>query len=458
MNQSKKKRSRGLILTTEGWQKFQTKKQEWETSNKSGARCTLEDLSEITGLAYNTVLKILERKKGVDKRTLVKFFMAFELELSCHDCIASSSLKKSQHQQVATKVDWDQPIKLPFFFGRTTELTILKKWLLKDRCRLITVQGIVGIGKTALCVKLLEEIEQQFDYVIWRSLSNAPSLLELLTDLMGILANKTQIDANIASSTSDALRQLINYLRSHRCLLVLDNLDNIMLGGTKCGIYLEQYQEYSHLIRYLGEVMHNSCLLLITREKPSEVSFQEGDNSPVRSLELPGLQQQAAQQILLTANLSGTEIEQNKLIEKYSSHPLALKIVAQKIDLAFQGKIAQFLQQDQVFIQELYQLLNQQIGRLSRLEQTILYKLAVSNNSISFSELKQSISIPTSSHNILESLDSLVKRSLITRKSALFTVQNIINQYVNYNTKAYLAFIILSASNIQIKINDFWQY
>jgi hypothetical protein len=145
MNRQKQKRSRGLILTAEGWQKFQAKKLDWESRNKSDTRCTLEELSELTGLAYNTVLKVMERRKGIDKRTLVKFLMAFDLELSSNDYISLSSFNKFSDKRAIKKVDWDELIELPFFFGRTTELTLLEKWLVTERCRLVTIQGIGGL-------------------------------------------------------------------------------------------------------------------------------------------------------------------------------------------------------------------------------------------------------------------------------------------------------------------------
>jgi hypothetical protein len=69
MSQQKRRRSRGLVFTAEAWQKLLAKKQIWEHNHSSGKKCTLEDLSEITGLSYNTVLKVQERRQGVDKRS-----------------------------------------------------------------------------------------------------------------------------------------------------------------------------------------------------------------------------------------------------------------------------------------------------------------------------------------------------------------------------------------------------
>ena len=81
----KQKRSRGLVFTEKGFRKLQSKMKSYENREKSGKKLTFEELSEITGLAYNTVFKVLKCKKGVDKRTLAKFFLVFGLELNSDD-------------------------------------------------------------------------------------------------------------------------------------------------------------------------------------------------------------------------------------------------------------------------------------------------------------------------------------------------------------------------------------
>ena len=49
---------------------------------------------------------------------------------------------------------WGEAPDIPAFFGRETELKTLKEWIIKDRCRLIAIIGIGGIGKTAVSIKL----------------------------------------------------------------------------------------------------------------------------------------------------------------------------------------------------------------------------------------------------------------------------------------------------------------
>jgi WD40 repeat protein len=58
----------------------------------------------------------------------------------------------------------------------------------KQRSRLITLLGMGGMGKTALSVKLAEQLQGEFEYVIWRSLRHAPFFHDKLTECIKIFS------------------------------------------------------------------------------------------------------------------------------------------------------------------------------------------------------------------------------------------------------------------------------
>jgi hypothetical protein len=421
MKRQNQKRSRGVIFTVAGWQKLEAKKQIWENNHKSGKKCTLEDLSEITGLSYNTVLKIQERRQGVDKRSLVKFSLSFDVELSPQDYVAPNSRPQSASKHTGEKVNWDQPIEISACYGRNRELALLEEWLVKDRCRLVTVQGIGGIGKTTLCLKLVKQVQQKFDLIIWRSLKDKSSLKELLIELLRVVTDQSLPNDSPKSSINSYIRQLVKHLRSHKYLIVLDDLEIIMLSGELCGSYCPECQQYYHFIKYLGETLHQSCLLLVTREKPKEVKLVEGELVPVRSLNLTELPKQAAQKILLALDLLGTETEQTRLIEKFCGHPLALKMVGKQIHRTCDRQIAQFLAQETI-VQELQEHWHQHLARLTIMEQTLLFTLASCDQPPCFSSLKQKLPTSVSATQVIDSLESLLGRSLIVKQSAAFHI------------------------------------
>ena len=65
---------------------------------------------------------------------------------------------------------WGNAIDTSTFCGRSKELLRLKQWMLKGECRLILLLGIGGIGKSTLVAKLVQQIQSEFEVVVWRSL------------------------------------------------------------------------------------------------------------------------------------------------------------------------------------------------------------------------------------------------------------------------------------------------
>ena len=87
---AKSSRQRGVILTSIGYQKLHRAKVNWEI--KQNTRCTLDILSQHTGLTANTLSKIFSRSVAVDKRSLWVCFSAFNLDLDGQDYLGSSLL------------------------------------------------------------------------------------------------------------------------------------------------------------------------------------------------------------------------------------------------------------------------------------------------------------------------------------------------------------------------------
>ena len=71
------------------------------------------------------------------------------------------------------RVEWEA-VDVPSFYGRETELATLEQWVMQEHCRVVSVLGMGGIGKSALVVSLMHQVAQRFEVVIWRSLRDAP--------------------------------------------------------------------------------------------------------------------------------------------------------------------------------------------------------------------------------------------------------------------------------------------
>src|SRR5690606_17542117 len=112
---------------------------------------------------------------------------------------------------------------------------------------------------------------------------------------------------------TDKLALLVQLLRERRCLLILDNFESIMQPGALTGTYCTGYADYGSLVQALSEREHRSCLLLTSREKPSELGQWESRHAPVRALQLTGLPDEACRLILAMKDIVVSEREVHAL-------------------------------------------------------------------------------------------------------------------------------------------------
>ncbi len=327
------------------------------------------------------------------------------------------------------QVDWGEALDVPGFYGRREELALLCRWIGEDRCRVVSVLGMGGIGKSALAVTVMYQVAGQFEIVIWRSLRDMPNCVTLVESCLQML--DPQARPVVSDALEDRLRLLMEQLRARRVLLVLDNWETLLEEGTGTGRLRTGSQGYGQLLRLLGETRHQSCLLLTSREKLAELVPLEGKRSPIRALRLSGLDDLAGAQLLEEKEVVGSPQDLERLVEVYQGNPLALKIVGQTITELFGGEILPFLRQGEVIFGGVRELLDEQYARLSVLEQTVFCWLAILREPVSPEELLVTLSEPRTAIHVLEAFDGLLRRSLIEQGQlpGSFTLQSVVLEY-----------------------------
>jgi WD40 repeat protein len=350
--------------------------------------------------------------------------------------------KNSDRKRSPVQYDWGDAIDVSLFHNRINELATLEQWITgysvtseqpELRCRLISILGMGGVGKTALSIKLAERVQHDFEYLIWRSLRNAPPLQHLLADLLQVLAHSQAINSTMA--VEDQLSLLMSCLRQHRCLFILDNVEPILQAGQYAGQYSEGYQDYGELFYRVGQSSHQSCLVLTSREKPRDIAQMEGKTLPVRTWQLAGLDVAAGRTIFSAyGDFQASDYDWNFLVNHYAGNPLALRMVAAGVQDILSGDLHRFidgyLKTGQVTFTDIQDSLTRQFDRLSPSEQEIMYWLAIDREPVSDVELLEEMISPLSQGELLDALISLRRRSLIEKTATGFTQQPVIMEYV----------------------------
>ncbi|MEI6064948.1 MAG: NB-ARC domain-containing protein, partial [Pseudanabaena sp. ELA748] len=326
--------------------------------------------------------------------------------------------------------DWGEVVDVTFFYGREPELNTLERWINRDRCRLVAILGMGGLGKTALSVKLAQQLQDKFDFVVWRSLNNAKTPSEMLTTVIHFLSKQRETpDTNDVNAL---ISRLMEYLQRYRCLLVLDNFESVLKDEAQAGAYRRDYEGYGALLRRIGEVAHRSSVVITSREMPEEVATLEGDILPVRALQLNGLDESAAERVLESKGITTVASDLYRLVDWYRGNPLALKIAATAIKDLYSGNVNRFLEQKAIVFSGIGNLIEQQYQRLTAHEKQVMIWLAINREPVQPNELRSDIVPMLEQNDLMMSLRSLKRRSLVEHNASGFTQQPVVMEFITH--------------------------
>lgn len=185
-------------------------------------------------------------------------------EVWLHELL-TPSLKR---EEVSTRSDKPTALDLPLqpttFVGRVRELAEIDALLRDPACRLLTLVGPGGIGKTRLAMRVAANCADQFDdgvyFIPLQPLDSPEFIVSAIIDVVSFHFRQG----------GDRQQQLLQYLREKVLLLVLDNFDHL-LDGTK-------------LLTEILEAAPDIKLLVTSREV---LNLQEEWRYPVRGLHYP---------------------------------------------------------------------------------------------------------------------------------------------------------------------------
>jgi hypothetical protein len=412
-------------------------------------RQTYDDIAQECNVTKNYVgdvgaelWQILSKELGEDikKTNFRSRFERINIESSQNICIVTNHNFSSQifnnnpnkqnqessttHKSKSSHYDLILSPKIINFYNRETELQTLSNWILNQHSHLISVLGLSGIGKTTIVKRFVDLNLQQFEVIIWRSLKFPKSLDLLIDDLLNVCQQEAK------ATIDDKLKQLFNIFKNKKCLIILDDLENIFVNCQFAGQYKPEYQDYKTFLQMTTEIEHQSCLILISQEKCQEMISLDSELYPIHSLELSGLDN-AATEILKNQGLNNEETWLN-LIKLYENHPKYLQYISILIKDVFQSEVAEFIKENSLILTEDFKSLFDLIWmRLSEVEKEILLKISQNEQPISRDEIKQVLSL--SSMDIINGLQSLTRRFLVNKlenDQKLYTLSPIFKEYL----------------------------
>jgi len=319
------------------------------------------------------------------------------------------------------------------FVGRETELYETNQLLKNADCRLLTLVGVGGIGKTRLAVQLAKGQQQTFLDGVWfvnlQPLQSGNQIISVVMDAMGI----------VPSGHDTLENQLLQYLHEKKILLLFDNFENVL---DSVGILIK-------ILQHVPEIK----LLVTSREAlglPEERLYPlEGLPTP-QSYETDNIESSAAVELFVERarqvrpdfSLADNSPSVVRICQLVEGLPLAIEIAASWIKTLRCSEITAEIQQNLNFLtsnlrhvperhRSMQAVFAQTWLHLTDDEQAIFKKLAVFRGGFR-REAVESISGAS-----LPLLSSLLDKCLLRLEaSGRYQIHELLRQYANSKLNA----------------------
>ncbi len=172
--------------------------------------------------AYSSFCDLLKQEYAAEPLDATKVLAE---AIKNNEALDTQLLSKQVTTTVEAEVLNNLPKESTRFIGRKSELSILSKQLRQESCRLITIVGLGGSGKTRLALALakleLSLFEDGVCFVALAAISSDSAFVTTLAQALGLTLGPKE----------DPKLQIIKLLKSKKLLLLLDNFEHVLASA-----------------------------------------------------------------------------------------------------------------------------------------------------------------------------------------------------------------------------------
>ena len=210
----------------------------WVKRRRKAADLTQQGLAQKVGCSLATIVKIESDERRPSRQIAELLAQVLEIPLDQHDLF----LKVARQQKGVDRLEGISPPPAPALdpfssaspagpplpvtalIGREHEVQMILRQFRDPGCRLLTLIGPGGVGKTRLALEVAQRLQGESDqavrFVSFAGTGAPEFMVPAIADSLGI----------VFSGMAEPKAQLLNSLRAKQVLLVLDNLEHLLNG------------------------------------------------------------------------------------------------------------------------------------------------------------------------------------------------------------------------------------
>ncbi|MBI1172410.1 hypothetical protein GC209_13505 [bacterium] len=315
--------------------------------------------------------------------------------------------------------DGPRTANLTRLIGRDTELARLTE--LVARCRLVTISGPGGIGKTSVAFAALRELQESFEDGIV-----AVDLGAAAADESG-LPQAIAMALRVSVTPDDGPGALATFLAGKNLLLVLDNCEHIIGAVTRMTEFLLREAPRLHILATSTEPMRAEGEWVF-RLPPLDVPSEGEKLGAEALLAIPGIALfvERAEASLETFQLKDADVPLiSEICRRLDGNPLAIEIAAASLEAFGLKDLAEHLDaRFEVLVhgrrtaaprhQTLRNLLDWSHGTLAPSEQATLRRLSIFRGAFTLEAARFVAAMDNSPVTVINDVASLVRKSLLS--------------------------------------------